>query len=279
MTIALELPEIETIRRDLDRDLSGRKIKVAEMASMAVLGRYRNRKAFTGQLEGRKIDAVRRAGLSLVLVMEDDYLVIRLGVGASLRRLSNKAAVEARTEMTVTFTQGGQLRLIDPDGTSEVCVVAADSLFDEFTELNGLGVDPVGDPISWTAFAGQVLGREMPLKDLLRDDSVVVGIGEIYSDEILFSAVLRHDRLSNSLSTQEVRRLYRALVEIVHDALRYGGTHIERRPFLDVTGEPGQYQEHLAVYGRAGDLSPRSRAPIQRVKYKGTWTYYCDTQV
>ena len=63
MTIELELPEIETIRRDLDREISGRKVKAAEAASMAVLGRYHNRKAFTGRLVGRKLGDVRRVGL------------------------------------------------------------------------------------------------------------------------------------------------------------------------------------------------------------------------
>ena len=70
MTIALELPEIETVRRDLDRDLSGRKIKSAEAESMAVLEGYRNRKQFTSQLEGRKVATVRRAGLHICIEIE-----------------------------------------------------------------------------------------------------------------------------------------------------------------------------------------------------------------
>ncbi len=119
----------------------------------------------------------------------------------------------------------------------------------------------------------------MGLKELLCDDEIVVGVGEIYSDEILFASGLRHDRKSDSLSTQEVRRFHRALVEIIHDGVKYRGTHIEDRPFVDVFGEPGLYQEHLTVYGKHGDLSDRSRLPIKRKKSKGRWTYYCDTQV
>jgi len=119
----------------------------------------------------------------------------------------------------------------------------------------------------------------MELKALLTDDSVIVGLGDIYSDEVLFHAGLLYDRGSATLSTQEVRRLYRALSETVHDAIKYRGTSIESRPFVDVYGEPGDFGIHLAVYGRAGELSPRSRAPIQRVKLKGRWVYYCDTQV
>ena len=280
MTLPLELPEIETIRRDLDREISGRKVKEAEAASMAVLGRYKNRKSFTSLLAGLKVRSVRRLGLHLLVDLDDGNLMaVHLGAGALLRRHANKDAVARGTELTVTFTVGGQVRLVDPDGTSEVCLVPGGDLLGEFPALAALGLDPVGEPVSWTSFAGQVIPRAGDLKALLSDDSLVVGLGDVYVDEVLFHAGLRHDRQSDSLSIQEVRRLYRALVETVHEAVKYRGTSLEDRPFTDVFGVPGEFAQHLAVYGREGQLSPRSRAPIQRTKYKGRWTYYCDTQV
>ncbi|HJL82513.1 MAG TPA: DNA-formamidopyrimidine glycosylase family protein [Acidimicrobiales bacterium] len=280
MTVAYELPEIEIIRRDLDRDLSGRKVKSAEASSMTLLGRYHNRKSFTSGLVGRKLDSVKRIGLYLVIGLDgEDLLVVQMGPGSSLRRHPARDAVEPGTELTITFTQGGQMRLVDPEGGSEAFVVGADELMTEVPDLAALGIDTVGEPIPLNVFAGQVLGREMELKALLTDDSVIVGLGDIYSDEVLFHAGLLYDRGSATLSTQEVRRLYRALIETVHDAIKYRGTSIESRPFVDVYGEPGDFGIHLAVYGRAGELSPRSRAPIQRVKLKGRWVYYCDTQV
>ena len=280
MTLELELPEVETIRYALDREVAGRKVKTVEAASMAVLGRYRNRKQFASAVEGRKLGAVRRIGLLLVTELEgEDLLVVRPGAGATVRRHAARDAVARGTELTITFTVGGQVRLVDPDGASEACVIAGGELMAEFPELASLGMDPAGDMIPWTTFGGQVLGRSMPLKDLLCDDSIVVGVGDVYSDEILFHAGLRHDRLSDALSHQEVRRLHQALIQVVNDAIKYRGTDLEERPFVDVFGEPGIYGEHLAVYGRAGALSERNRTPIQRTKYKGRWTYYCDTQV
>ena len=139
--------------------------------------------------------------------------------------------------------------------------------------------DPAGEMIPWTSFGSQVLARSMPLKDLLCDSSIVVGVGDVYSDEILFHAGLRHDRLSDSLSHQEVRRLHGALIQVVNDAIKYRGSDIEERPFRDLFGDPGVYGDHLAVYGRAGALSDRNRTQIQRIKYKGSWTYFCETQV
>lgn len=280
MTLGLELPEIETIRRDLDREVSGRKIKGVEAASMALLPGYKNRKSFTSQLVGRKVKSVRRLGLHLLLDLDDkNLLVVRLGAGALLLRNSNRDAVAKGTELTVSFTVGGQARLVDPAGASEVRLISAEDLIGEFPALAFLGLDPVGEPVSWTSFAAQVMARQADLKVLLSDDSLVVGLGDIYADEVLFHAGLRHDRQSDSLSIQEVRRLYRAVVETVHEAVKYRGTSLEDRPFTDVFGVPGDFAQHLAVYGREGQLSPRSRAPIQRTKYKGRWTYYCNTQV
>jgi len=96
---------------------------------------------------------------------------------------------------------------------------------------------------------------------------------------VLFDAGLRFDRESNTLSTQEVRRLYRSLVETLHNVIKYRGTTLEDRPWVDVFGEPGLFDQHLQIYGKDGELSPRSRTPIQRVKFNGGWTYFCETQV
>ena len=149
----------------------------------------------------------------------------------------------------------------------------------EHPELVGLGVDPIEEPMSWTHFGELLMRQPTKLKTLITDDSFLVGIGPMYADEILFTAGLRYDRMSDTLSTHEVRRLYRALVETLHEAVKYRGTTLEGGSYVDGFGEPGEYAQNLQVFGRAGDLSPRSRAPIKRVKFGGAWTYYCETQV
>jgi formamidopyrimidine-DNA glycosylase len=275
-----ELPEVETVRRDLDRDLVGKKVKEATATSMKVLRRYKNRKAFTSQLDGMKITGVERRGLFITIVLDgESTLVVDLGSSGSLRRHANKDAVDPDTEIVITFTQHGQLRLIDGEGTASVFVVDTDALEDELPELDGYGLDPVDEPVSWTTFGRTLLANHKKLKTLLTDSTFVVGVGDIYADEILYHAGLRHDRFSDTLSSQEIRRLHRSLVGTLHDAIKYRGTSVDARPFVDPFGEPGDYASHLEVWGKHGDLSGRSRLPIQRVKFGGSWTYYCDTQV
>lgn len=275
-----ELPEVETIRRDLEREIIGRKVKMAEATSMKCLHRYHTRKAFTSQLEGAKIADVRRVGLYLVVELSTEaLLVLSLGSSGSPRRNANKHPKVAGTEVVISFTQYGQLRFVDAEGTGQMFVVPGDDLAAALPEITEYGLDPVATPISWTEMGRLLLQRSIKLKTLLTDETFVVGIGDIYADEILFEAGVRFDRISNTLSTQEIRRLHRSLVGTMHDAMKYRGTSVPARPFVDPFGQPGSYASHLKVWGRHGDLSERSRAPIKRTKFRGTWTYYCDTQV
>ncbi len=278
--LAFELPEVETIRRDLEREVVGRKIKAAEAASMKCLRRYRNRKSFTSQLEAAKMIDVRRFGLYLVIQLSNKMsLVMSLGSSGSPRRNANKHPIEPNTEVVISFTQYGQLRFIDPEGTGQLFVVPSEEFDSVLPEVADYGLDPVSTPISWTEMGRMLLQQDVQLKTLITDDRFVAGIGHIYADEILFEAGLRFDRKANSLSTQEIRRLHRALVGTIHDAMKYRGTSVPERPFVDPFGEPGNYASHLKVWGRHGELSERSRTPIKRTKFRGHWTYYCDTQV
>lgn len=274
-----EVPELEMVRRDLEREIVGRKVKAAAATSMSALPRYKNRKGFASMLEGVKVNGVLRQGEHLLLPLDSEHiLVIKMGSGM-LRRHANKDKEAPGTEVTITFTQGGQLRYINSEGDGEVAVVANDEIMTEFPALNDPAVDPIDTPLSWLAFRDLIESHNTSLKELLTDGKVIVGIGSIYADEVLFDAGLRYDRKSTSLSTQEVRRLYRSLVETLHSVIKYRGTTLEDRPWVDVFGEPGLFEQHLQVYAREGELSPRSRTPINRVKYKGDWTYFCETQV
>lgn len=278
--MGIELPEVETLRRDLEREFVGKKIKGVELTSMAMVPTCKTRKAFCGPLEGRKVTGVRRVGLVLVVELDGDHvLALRLGSQSRLVRAQPKDAAADGTEVVVTFTQGPQLRVVDPGPQrGELALVAPAELLTALPDLARLGIDPVEEPMSWTRFGELLYARSTPLKTFLTDPTVLVGVGDVYADEILFAAGLRHDRRSDSLSTQEIRRLYRSLVETLHDAMKHRGTSAREGGWTDLFGKPGQYDEYLAVHGREGELSPRSRAPIKRVKFNGTWTYYCETQ-
>lgn len=272
------LPEAEIVRRELDRDVVGRKIKDVDIAVAKIAKRGGNRTQVASAITGAKIQGLERLGTHFVFTLDNEQmLVMALSPTTAVRRNANKDAVEPDTVVTITFTQQGQLRLIDPENELEVFPVPADvPLAESVPELAALGMDPLAKPMAWTDFGREVLSHDLKLKTLLTDDSIIVGLGDIYSDEILFEASLRYDRLANSLNTQEVRRFFRSVVTVLNDAVKYRGTTIESSPFVDPAGNPGSFQDHLQVYGKHGELSPRSRQPLVRSKFGGRWTYYCD---
>jgi len=217
-----ELPEVETLRRDLEKEVVGRRIKQVDVSGMRSIRRHPNKKHFMAKLEGHKITGVDRRGKYLLLKLDGgDILVIHLGMSGQLLRSKGaaKEKPDKHTHVLITFTQGGKLRFVDPRTFGELFVTTPEELAAEVPELAHLGFDPVDEMMSWTAFGEMLHQRKAKLKALLMDQKFVAGIGNIYSDEILFAAGLRYDRLSDSLSTQEVRRLYRAMVETLQEAI------------------------------------------------------------
>jgi formamidopyrimidine-DNA glycosylase len=272
-----ELPEVETIRRDLERDIAGLRIKDVEVTDLRSIRRHGKKAPFVKALDGAKVTHVNRRGKYLVLSLDTgSLLVIHLGMSGQLRRNPAKDPMEPHTRVVVTFTQKGQLRFIDPRKFGEMFVVDADAVDDEVPELAHLGFDPVEQAVSWTRFGQALVNRSVKLKPLLMDQKFIAGIGNIYADEILYGAGLRHDRLSDSLSTQEIRRLYRSLVETLHDAIKYRGSTLSDGQYVDLQGKPGEYQEHHQVYDREGESCRRCRAVIVRVKANSRSTFFCE---
>ena len=271
------LPEAEIVRRELDRDLVGKKIKAVDVSVAKIVKRSGNRTTLANALAGVKFTALERLGTHLVFTLDsDDLLVLALSPTTSVRRNANKDKVEDDTVVTISLTQTGQLRLIDPKAELEVFLVPKDQPLEETVpEIAEMGMDPLAKPMAWTDFGRKILRLDGKLKTVLTDDSVIVGLGDIYSDEILFEASLRYDRTGSSLNTQEVRRFFRSVVTVLNDAVKYRGTTIDSSPFVDPAGNEGSFQDHLQVFGKHGELSPRSRQPLVRSKFAGRWTYYC----
>jgi len=273
-----ELPEVEVMRRDLEREVVGKKIKAVEVTGTRSVRRHRNRKEFITVLTGRKITAVQRRGKYLVMKLDgNDALIVHLGMsGQLLRAKTAREKAPKHTHVAITFTQGGLLRFIDPRTFGEMFVAPYDNLDQQVDELAHLGLDPLETALSWDLFGRMLAEKKTKLKPLLMDQKFIAGIGNVYSDEILFEAGLKWDRASDSLSQQEVRRLYRAISETLNGAVKYRGSSLADEQYVDLFGKPGEYQDHHQVYGREGAACVRCRRPIMRARYSNRSTFYCD---
>ncbi len=275
----MELPEVEVMRRDLEKDVVGRRIKTAEVKgsrnAMRVIRRHGKRKDFTSRLVGRKLTKVERRGKYVLLHLDSgDALVTHFGMSGQFQRGNGRVVIEPHTHVVLTFQQGGDLRFIDPRTFGEMFVTTADEL-GKVKELQHIAIDPLDQVFTWPTFQYLLAQRGAKMKQLLMDQKFISGLGNIYSDEVLFAAGLRYDRLSDTLSSQEVRRLYRAIQETVQDAIKMRGTTLDDEAYVDLFGKPGEYQGELKVYGREGEPCRRCRTPIQTVKVSQRTSYFC----
>jgi formamidopyrimidine-DNA glycosylase len=272
-----ELPEVEVVKRDLDKEVVGKKVKGVEVDGMRSVRRHHNRKQFVTRLVDRKITGVDRKGKYLLLRLDGgDVLVIHLGMSGQLVRAKGKSdAMAKHTHVVITFTQGGQLRFVDPRTFGEMFVTEADNVEKEVTELAHLGIDPLETAVSWEYFGQMLAARHAKLKPLLMDQKFIAGIGNIYSDEILWGAGLRWDHMSDSLRSEEVRRLYRSMMETLQEAVKHRGSSLADEQYVDLFGRPGGYQHFHNVYAREGQSCPRCRHVVVREKFSGRSTFYC----
>jgi formamidopyrimidine-DNA glycosylase len=275
----VELPEVEVVRRDLEKDVVGRRIREADVRpqrnAMRVIRRHARRKEFSDRLAGKKIARVDRKGKYVLMYLDGgDVLVVHFGMTGQLLRGNKRQALPPHTHVVLEFMQGGDLRFVDPRTFGEMFVTGVDEL-GKVKELDHIAIDPLEDTFTWQQFSAELARRATKLKPLLMDQKFISGLGNIYSDEVLFAAGLRWDRMSDTLSSQEVRRLYRALREVVQEAIRFRGTTLEDEAYVDLYGKPGEFAAELKVYGRRGLPCRRCRTPIEAVKISGRNSYYC----
>lgn len=262
------LPEVEVIRKDLEKEVSGKRFKEVAMHSTAMLSRQRSRPDFVKALEDHKIEAVSRRGTSLLFTLDNDStFVIRLSPEARLTRETANADADEDVHFRATFTIGGALHLHDPTDSSQLFVLPTDEL-DSVPELSTGGIDPLADTFTWPAFAGELKSRRTGLKKLLSDESFIVGLGDLYSDEILWAAGLAGTRVSNTLTSQEVRRLYRAVFEVLYESVKQGGTSSSEfdGEHTDLFGEKGDYADQIKVFEREGEPCSRCRRSVERTR-------------
>ena len=293
-----ELPEIEVLRTSLARDMVGRKFKSVNVTSGKVVSRHKTAKDFRTTLEGHTIKAVQRLGTNLIFALDNQtHLVMDLAKGGHLQRVQSAKDVKPKhTHVVFSFTQGNDLWFVDPktEGDLYVATPPAEGVEVEISKfarlsvggdgialrkaiatLAPLGVDPFEDQIGWDRFAAILRSRSTVLKAVLTDPAIICSLGDIYADEILYTAGLHPARESEGLSTIEIRRLHRSIAEILADAVKHNGTTLADLPFEDPDGKPGAYQELLAVYGREGQPCLQCRAPIKKETIGGRPTNFC----
>ena len=265
-----ELPEVETIRRQLEPEIAGRRIERLEVLD----GRW-SRPVAPAELEravsGRRIEGLGRRGKYLLLALErGETLVMHLRMTGNLVLVEGGAA-EPHLRARFELDDGRELRFTDARRFGEAFLVGDADLEARFERL---GVEPLSDEFTPEALGERAAGRVVPLKSFLLDQSHIAGIGNIYADEALFRARLHPLSPAGSMRPEHLIALRDAVVEALEAGLAHGGASID--DYRDGRGEMGEMQDEFLVHTREGEPCPSCGGQkIARIVISGRSTYYC----
>lgn len=268
-----ELPEVETIRRTLERRVLGRPITRVVVRET----RFRTRldaEALDRQLLGRRIEAVGRRSKYLLVHLDDGQVVVlHLGMSGWLVLEPRAAPRAPHTHVVLELDGGDELRFADPRRFGMLFVVPHRTGLATDPRLADLGPEPLSGDFDLGYLTQRACRVRRPVKNFLLDASVVAGVGNIYACESLFRAGIHPHTPAGRLRPERLRRLHQAVIEVLRQAVRAGGTTLQ--DYRDSDGRRGRYQFSLRVYGREGATCRKCRRHVRRIVQAGRSTFYC----
>jgi formamidopyrimidine-DNA glycosylase len=274
-----ELPEVETVARDLRPRILGATI-VGARTSWARTLRTHTPEAFAEAVAGRRVEGVwRRAKQIAIDLSGDAALTIHLKMTGQLFVVPAETAVDPYVRLVLEFEDGRELRFRDIRKFGKIGLYGRDPVTGELvTEVGGgavfaaLGPEPLDPAFTVRDFRRRLRKRSGRLKPLLLDQSFIAGVGNIYADEALWAARLHPLRTAGTLRPRDERHLYDDVRRILAEAVVRRGSSIDDYTAPD--GD-GSMQEHLNVYQRTGEPCPRCGRPIKRIVIGARSTHFC----
>ncbi len=271
-----ELPEVETVRRGLERHLVGRRVTSVDVGRERTVRRT-SREALIAGLTDAVVEAADRRGKYLLLPLDSgDTMMIHLRMSGQVLLADAGSPRPPHTHVVMHLDDGHEAWFVDPRTFGEVVVFDPDNVGTELPELARMGVDPIAEPFDPAILRAAFGTSKRALKPMLLDQHVIAGIGNIYADEILHRARLRPDRAASTLDRRQIRVLHASIVGVLSEAIAAGGSTLGDAQYVDLMGEGGSYQDDHRVYGRGGErCSTCGRGWIRRTMTGGRGTHYC----
>lgn len=284
-----ELPEVETVRQGLRRQILGATVSDLEMVRCRI---FQTRpELFLERLPGQRFVEIERRGKFLIFRLSRDRMIIHLGMTGQLTvrrpevadsprflrhpvtglQRARQHAPDRHTHLQLHLADGRSLLFRDVRKFGKCHLLTQPGEVEQV--LGHLGMEPFSEEYRLTTFLEGMRGRKSPVKALLLDQRFVAGVGNIYADEALFEARIHPQRRLHRLRKYEKVRLFEAVRKVLEKGVLFGGTSL--RDYVDSDGREGNHQNELLVYGRTGQPCPVCRNPIQKTVVAQRGTHFC----
>jgi formamidopyrimidine-DNA glycosylase len=263
-----ELPEVETTRRGLI-PLVGQRVESVVIRDHRL--RWPIPATLPDVLPGRHFLELTRRAKYLLARCEQGTLLLHLGMSGRLCLLQGHEAPLKHDHIDIVFESGQRLRLRDPRRFGAVLWLEGDPLLHPL--LASLGVEPLEDAFDGAYLYRETRNRSAPVKNVIMDSHLVVGVGNIYASESLFRARINPKTPANKLSKPRYGRLAQEIKATLADAIEAGGSSL--RDFFGADGNPGYFQQTYFVYGRTGEACRVCGMPIKTIRQGQRSTFFC----
>ncbi|MGB9726502.1 MAG: DNA-formamidopyrimidine glycosylase [Minisyncoccia bacterium] len=271
-----ELPEVETIVNQLNQVLKNRKIEEVVLIWPKVVQGTVSLNKLKEILKGAKIIKVFRRAKNILIELNNNYLLL-IHLKLTGRILYGKKEFiekDPYLRFYLILDNDNFLALSDLRKFAKIVLLKKEDL-NTIKDLKGIGPEPLDNNFSFEKFKEIILKKKKKIKEVLMDQKVIAGIGNIYANEILWEAKINPFRLANSLKEKELQELFNSIRKILKLAIKYQGSTIADEMYRNIYGEEGNYGKIRKVYQREGEMCFRCKSKILRKTQAGRSTFYC----
>lgn len=268
-----ELPEVETVRRGLEKLVKNKKINNVQVLWPRIIEQPEV-PIFEATLIGETIESIGRRGKFLIFHLSHYEMISHLRMEGKYQYFKKEEPIDKHTHVIFSFEDGSQLRYHDVRKFGRMTIVEKGAS-NTYKGILKLGPEPLPDLFLLKDFTLGLQKSHKAIKPLLLDQKLVTGLGNIYVDEALWEAKIHPEQPADSLRPKEIKLLRQAIIDVLSRAVEAGGTTI--RSYLNALGESGSFQVALHVYGQTGEACVRCQTPIVKTKVAQRGTHYCPT--
>ena len=270
-----ELPEVETIRRQLHPQVVGRHIHSARVTRPRAVRAHGSPDDFIRLLGQAEITDIVRRGKALLFLLDNGRaLLVRLGMSGRLKTADPSSPREPHTHVVIALSGGVELRYIDPRTFGQMAVVEGHDP-DSMIELGHYGVEPLDEAFTPEVLCRALAGKAALIQAVLMDQTKIAGIGKIYADEACFLAGIHPERSACTLTGDEIARLHAAIRNVLAKAVEARGTSSQDAAYRDAAGNVGGFQFHLHVYQQNGRPCRACGTLIEYRPFQGRRMHFC----